>query len=68
MLTVRDGVDQGARLRDVDGDGICEVLLSNPRANVIFRWSDAERSWASLPYTLPAAAVPPWQMQALATL
>lgn len=54
VLTVRAGVDQGVRLRDVDGDGLCEILLSNPRASVIFRWSEAERAWAALPYALPA--------------
>ena len=37
VLTMRHGVDLGVRLRDVDGDGICEVLVSNPSQNAVFQ-------------------------------
>ncbi len=52
--TAREGADRGVRLRDVDGDGLCEVVLSNPDANVIFRWSESAGAWAPMPFALPA--------------
>ena len=47
-------VDRGVRLRDFDRDGRCELLVSNDKQNAIFAWSDSDRAWKPLPYTLPA--------------
>jgi hypothetical protein len=43
--TVRDGVDQGVRLRDVDGDGLCEFVVSNPHERGVLTWDDREKTW-----------------------
>jgi hypothetical protein len=37
IATSIDGRDHGVRLRDLDGDGICELLVSNPDQRAIFR-------------------------------
>lgn len=39
--------------RDLDQDGVAEVIVSNPSQNQIFKWSEADRSWKPLPYALP---------------
>jgi hypothetical protein len=46
--------DRGVRLRDLDRDGRCELLLGNESQNAIFAWSDREDTWVPLDYTLPA--------------
>jgi putative membrane-bound dehydrogenase-like protein len=48
-----EGVDQGVRLRDVDGDGISELIVSNPKQNGVFKWDATARSWKLLPFALP---------------
>jgi hypothetical protein len=45
LLTVRDGVDQGVRLRDVNGDGRCEVVVSHPQERGVLSWDDREKTW-----------------------
>lgn len=45
------GVDRGARLRDVDGDGVCELIVANAEVNGVFAWS--QHSWKRLPFGLP---------------
>lgn len=40
VATGRDGIDLGVRFRDVDYDGKCELLVSNPQSNRIFDWND----------------------------
>lgn len=47
------GRDQGVRFRDVDGDGIGEVLVSNPRQNAVFRWSPSAQRWQRESQALP---------------
>jgi hypothetical protein len=46
--------DRGARLRDLDGDGVCELLVANDRQNAVFGRSD--NRWKPLPFRLPGAA------------
>lgn len=45
VLTRRDGRDQGVRFRDLDGDGLGELLVSNESQNAVFRWSVRSRRW-----------------------
>src|SRR5438445_3890293 len=45
--------DRGVRLRDLDGDGDCELMVGNESQNAIFQWSADEKSWKRLPYSLP---------------
>ena len=42
LQTVVDGRDQGVRLRDIDYDGICELLAGGPERQAIFAW-DGQR-------------------------
>jgi hypothetical protein len=41
----KQNVDQGLRLRDIDGDCRCEILLSNPRVNVVYAWDERAQTW-----------------------
>ncbi|HXI50279.1 MAG TPA: PVC-type heme-binding CxxCH protein, partial [Candidatus Saccharimonadales bacterium] len=56
VLTARAGQDLGVRLRDIDRDGTCEVLVANPRQNAVFRWEADRRAWTRLSYGLPPGA------------
>jgi putative membrane-bound dehydrogenase-like protein len=47
------GEDYGVRLRDLDKDGCCELLVSNTFQQAIFAWSADKKSWTKLPFTLP---------------
>jgi putative membrane-bound dehydrogenase-like protein len=49
--------DNGVRLRDLDGDGVCELIVSNPGQNAVFAWSNEEKHWRKLPFALPSDAV-----------
>jgi putative membrane-bound dehydrogenase-like protein len=53
LFTRRAGIDQGVRLRDVDGSAACNVIVSNPRQNTIYRWDLTGRHWSKLPFALP---------------
>jgi len=50
---VVQGRDRGVRLRDVDNDGVCELIVSNEKHNAIFSKADGEKIWKKLPYALP---------------
>ena len=56
VLTAEGGRDHGVRLRDVDGDGRCELLVGNSKQNAIFGWDAEKRAWARRPFALPAGA------------
>ncbi|MBX3743865.1 MAG: VCBS repeat-containing protein [Verrucomicrobiae bacterium] len=45
ILTQRHERDLGVRLRDVDGDGRCELVVANPDQSVILRWNPARNAW-----------------------
>ena len=45
--------DRGVRLRDVDGDGRCELIVANESQNALFGWAEEEKHWQRLPYSLP---------------
>ena len=44
VMTAKDGVDRGVRLRDLNGDGVCEVIVSNPEQNAVFVWEETKRA------------------------
>jgi putative membrane-bound dehydrogenase-like protein len=56
ILTQRDGIDQGVRLRDIDGEGICQLIISNPSRQAIYRLGAYADAWAKLPFSLPQGA------------
>jgi len=51
--TSLDGRDRGARLRDLDRDGICELIVGNREQPSVFRWSVDGNGWQRLPFSLP---------------
>jgi hypothetical protein len=52
IFTARNSLDQGVRLRDLDSDGCCEVVVGNPDCRKVFRWT-ANDGFAVLPFSLP---------------
>ncbi len=54
ILTSRDGIDQGVRMRDVDRDGCCELIAGGPTQQAVFRWDRTHRTWRAMPFKLPA--------------
>jgi putative membrane-bound dehydrogenase-like protein len=52
VRTARDGKDAGVRLIDVDGDGVCELVIGNPQQNAVFAWTG--KGWKKLPFELPS--------------
>lgn len=54
VMTSDQGVDQGVRLRDIDGDGFVEIIVGNARENAVYGY---ERAWKKLPFKLPAPIV-----------
>lgn len=56
IRTNRNGRDRGVRLRDLDGDGCCELIVANPDQGAIFRWSSQAERWTPLPFALPEGA------------
>src|SRR5256712_10120723 len=53
ILTSQNGRDRGVRLRDVDNDGRCELVIGNESQNAVFAWSDEDKSWKKAPFALP---------------
>jgi hypothetical protein len=51
VRTTIGGHDAGTRLRDVDLDGVCELVVSNPKQQAIFAWTGSE--WQRKDYSLP---------------
>ncbi len=42
------GPDRGVRFRDMDHDGICELIVANESQQAVFKWSESERAWKKL--------------------
>ena len=54
IFTSIDGRDRGVRLRDLDGDGLCELIVGNEEQRAALRWSaDGRPRWLRLPFALP---------------
>lgn len=45
LFTVREGKDLGVRLRDINGDGVCELLVAGPKTRAIFHYDAQRGSW-----------------------
>jgi len=52
-LTSVLGRDRGGRLRDIDHDGCCELIVSSPTAHGIHRLNPQTSTWELLPFSLP---------------
>ena len=65
QISLKEGVSQfpsgkhdtwlkiGFRFRDLDGDGICELLPEKPSDLKVLRWDTEKSEWIELPYGLP---------------
>ena len=51
VMTSENGRDLGVRLHDVNGDGVCEVIVGNPAKNAVFAWT--ENGWRRQSFGLP---------------
>jgi putative membrane-bound dehydrogenase-like protein len=62
VLTSHGGRDTGVRLRDLDKDGRCKLIVSNDQQQAMFAWQlpspkrQRGGSWTKLPFALPSAA------------
>lgn len=53
-FTVHQGPDDGVRLRDLDHDGSCELLVSNSQEQGVFSWDPVQHCWVPCSFSLPA--------------
>ena len=53
LLTGSSGHDRGIRLRDLDGDGCCELIAGGSQSRGILHWSKRQGHWQAAPFTLP---------------
>jgi len=53
VSTSLDGRDRGVRLRDLDLDGACELVVGNEKQRGVFRWAADRRTWQRVPFSLP---------------
>ena len=51
VTTFRKGADAGVRLRDIDRDGICELMVGTASQSAVYR--RAKGRWQKLPFGLP---------------
>ncbi len=56
VATSLAGRDRGARLVDLDRDGVCELIVGNENQQAVFAWSPDRRAWRKLPFGLPPSA------------
>ena len=54
LFTARGNRDLGVRLRDLDGDGRCELIAGGGGQRGVLQWDDRAGSWKPLPFELPA--------------
>ncbi|NUM52198.1 MAG: VCBS repeat-containing protein [Candidatus Hydrogenedentes bacterium] len=54
LMTAIGGRDRGVRFRDIDGDGITELLVSNDEHNEVFTRAAAHSRWRRAPFAFPA--------------
>lgn len=56
IYTSLEGRDRGVRLRDVDRDGVCELIVGNESQSAVFIWSPKRRRWQKASWSLPRQA------------
>ncbi|WP_417389813.1 PVC-type heme-binding CxxCH protein [Gimesia sp.] len=57
LFILNSGIDQGLRLRDLNHDGQCELIISNPDQQAVYMWSEQNSEWQQLPWSLPEEAL-----------
>ncbi|HVU86580.1 MAG TPA: PVC-type heme-binding CxxCH protein [Pirellulales bacterium] len=53
VMTGVGGRDHGVRLRDLDRDGVCELIVGNDKQQAIFGFDAKQNAWHRLPFILP---------------
>ncbi len=53
LWTSLDESDTGIRFRDIDGDGVCELIAAGFNHRGILRWNEPNGVWYKLPFDLP---------------
>ncbi|MBN1853598.1 MAG: VCBS repeat-containing protein [Pirellulales bacterium] len=53
VATSQLGRDRGVRLVDLDGDGLCELMVASDNQRGVFQWQPARHGWKKLPFTPP---------------
>jgi putative membrane-bound dehydrogenase-like protein len=53
VLTGAAGRDLGVRMRDLNADGVCELLIASPKSTAAFHWDIDKRSWQRHSFALP---------------
>jgi putative membrane-bound dehydrogenase-like protein len=56
VYTSQAGVDRGVRLRDVDHDGVCELLVLNEAQRALFAWDAKASAWTQTNASIPERA------------
>ncbi len=54
--TASAGRDRGVRLRDLDRDGVCELIVANEKQQAVFTFDSGQNAWNRLPFVLPEGA------------
>ncbi len=54
IFSQKKGVDTGLRFRDLDRDGLHELIVGGELGGSVLRWSEGEQTWRSEGYALPA--------------
>jgi putative membrane-bound dehydrogenase-like protein len=53
ILTAKGGVDLGTRLRDINADGLCELIVGSPEQSGVLKFIGPKKGWTTEPYRLP---------------
>jgi putative membrane-bound dehydrogenase-like protein len=52
-----EGTNRATYLRDLDRDGICEVIVCDDHQRDVFVWSVKDKEWRQLPFTVPGSFI-----------
>ena len=56
LFTNLGGVDRGVRFRDLDRDGISDLIVNNESQNAVFFWRPSSGQWERADFSLPQPA------------
>ena len=53
LRIVERGTERGVRFRDLNGDGISDLIVNNDSQNAVFLWDERASNWQRASFTLP---------------
>lgn len=53
LRTVKQGIDRGVRFRDLNGDGVSDLIVNNDSQNAVFLWNPESEKWQQAAFALP---------------